>query len=198
MRAIATIDRQPGSDTVTIWLTKRTELLRADHTNAVAIDLGADVALEKVRSLTRGCAVLLTEGSNLEGLPIQGEPLTVADIDRLVAATEAHQQSILDAVSAYRRRTRSSSVKLPVFPPSPAAGDFPPSDDNPAQRALSAANYAARAWSGWLKADEERRRRSARPRTGETPWMMPAHLSDLEVTAIPAELANRFREQPLV
>ena len=114
VRGIATIDRQHGSDTVTIWLTKRTE--RYGRTTPMQLELTSldSLRLEKVRSLTRCCVVLVTEGSDLEGLPIQGEPLTVADIDGLVAATEAHQQSILEAVSAYRRRTRSANVKDPV------------------------------------------------------------------------------------
>lgn len=199
MRGIATIDRQQGSDTVMIWLTKPTEPLRADHTNAVGIDLASDPrGLEKVRSLTRCCVVLATEASDLECLPIQGEPLTVADIGALVAATEAHQHAIVEAVSAYKRRTRSANLKEPAFPKSPSAADLAQSDDSPARRTLSTANYAARAWSAWLKTDEERRRRTARPRTGETPWMMPDALSDPELAPIPPTLSARFHEQPLV
>lgn len=198
MHGIATIDRQPGSDSIVVWLTKRTEPLRADHTNAVSIDAASDSqAMEKVHSLTRCCAVLATEGSVLEGLPIEGEPLTVADIDALVAATEAHQRSILDAVGAYKRRTRSPSLKDPEFSKSPTAADFAPSDDSAAQRTLSTANYAARAWSAWLRTDEERRRRTTRPTTGETPWMMPEELNSSQVAPVPATLAARFYEQPL-
>lgn len=199
MQGIATIDRQPGSDTIVIWVTKRLEPLRADNTNAVAIDATSDPnAMDKVRSLTRCCAVLVTKGSVLEGLPLEGEPLTVADIDALVAETETHQQAILDAVSAYKRRTRAANLKDPTFPKSPAVADSTPSEDSPSQRALSTANYAGKAWSAWLKTDEERRRRTARPKTGEAPWMMPDELSSSEVALLPAKLVARFREQPLV
>jgi len=199
VQGIATIDRQPGSETIVVWVTKRLEPLRADNTNAVAIDAASDPkAMDKVHSLTRCCAVLVTEGSVLEGLPVEGEPLTVADIDALVAETEAHQQAILDAVSAYKRRTRSANLKDPTFPKSPAVADFTPSDDSPSQRALGTANYVGRAWSAWLKTDEERRRRTARPKTGETPWMMPDELNSPEVALLPAKLVARFREQPLV
>lgn len=196
MQGIATIDRQPDSDTIVIWLTKRTESLRADHTNAVTIDAASDPsAMEKVRSLTHGCAVLITEGSVLDGLPVEGELLTVADIEALVAATAAHQRLILEAVRAHKRRARSATLKDPIFPVLPTATDFHTSDGNPSQRTLATANYAAKAWSAWLRTDEERRRRTARPTSGETPWMMPDELNSPEIAPIPETLATRFREQ---
>lgn len=154
--------------------------------------------MDKVYRLTRCCVVLVTAGSVLDGLPVKGESLTITDIDALVAATEAHQESILDAVSAYKRRTRSSSLKNPSFPKSPTASDFDLVNNNPIQRALSTANYARRAWTVWLQSDEERRSRTIRPRTGETPWMMPEDLSSPGIASVPATLAPRFHEQSLV
>lgn len=197
MQGIATIDRQQGSETVVVWVTKRTEPLRADHTNAVTIDMAADPdAIDKVRSLTYGCTVLLTEGSGIGGLPINGEPLTVADIDALVVATEQHQQAVLDAVHAYKKRTRSTGLKDPTFPVPPKAADFTFSDGSANQRTLSTANYAATAWTAWLRTEEERRRRTARPRSGETPWIMPEGLGSPEITVMPESLTARFHEQP--
>jgi hypothetical protein len=199
VQGIATIDHRPGSDIVVVWLTKRTEQLRADHTNAVSVDLASDPdAIEKLRSLTRSCTVLITDGSAIDGLPIDGEPLTTSDIDALVAATKAHQASILEAVKSFKRQTRSSSLKDPAFPPNPEATDFRTDDDRPSQRALSTANYAARAWTAWLQTEEERRRRTARPRTGETPWMMPDGLDSPDVSPLPAALSSRFNTQPAV
>lgn len=88
MRGIATIDRQPGSDEIAVWVTSRTEL-QAGHSNAVVINTASDPqAMEKVRSLTRCSAVLLTEGSTAEGLPLDGEPLTSAELQTLLIEIE--------------------------------------------------------------------------------------------------------------
>lgn len=192
MDGIATIDRQGVSDTVVVWLTKLIEPLRADHTNAVSIDFTSDEkASEKVHSLTRGCAVLATPGSDLDGLPLD----TSEDIEALVAATKEHQAAILDAIGAYKKRTRSMNLKEPEFPKTPVAQDFTAIDDSPSQRTLSLANFAARAWTVWLKTDEERRRRTVHPSTGKSPWVMPEGLDSLRVEVLPNVLADRVHVQ---
>jgi hypothetical protein len=173
--------------------------VEVSHTNAVVLNAANDPgALEKVRSLTRCCAVLLTDGSVPDGLPVEGEPLTSADIDAMVAATEEHQQAILEAVADYKRRTRSKTLIGPTFPTSPQASDFQPAQDTASQRAFMTANYLGKVWSRWLVTDEERRRRTARPKTGETPWIMPEGLNDPEVAVFPAAFAARVHEQPVV
>lgn len=198
MRGIATIDRQPGSETIAIWVTNR-EALVAKHTNAVVVDLAADSeAMEKVRSLTRCSVILVTDGTVLDGLPVEGKPLTTADIHALVGATEAHQETILGAVADYKRRTRSSTLKDPAYPTRAESEDFVPTEDTPSARAFATANYVGRAWSAWLQTDDERRRRTARPKTGESPWIMPADLNDAEVAVFPPSFAARLREQALV
>lgn len=198
MQGIATIDRQAGSHTIAVWVTKRTEPLRADNTNAVVIDAASDPhAMAKVHSLTRGRAILVTDGSVVDDLPIDGKPATMADIDDLVIATQSHRQAIVDAVRAYKKRTRSASVKEPTFSVIPTPADFAPADDTATQRALNAANFAGRVWTAWLRTDEERRRRTVRPKTGESPWMMPEALNSQEIAPIPDALVDRFREQPL-
>ena len=94
MRGIATIDRQPGSDSIAVWVTQRSAV-EVFNTNACEIDAAKDPsAAEKVRSLTRCCAVLLTDGSVIDGLPVEGGPLTTADIDNL-AAYYASQPAVL-------------------------------------------------------------------------------------------------------
>ncbi|WP_250286043.1 hypothetical protein [Frankia sp. CiP1_Cm_nod2] len=199
MREIATIDRQPGSGTIAVWITRRTESLQARHVNAAAIDEAGDpLALEKVRLLTRCCVILVTEGSLLDGLPIEGEPLTVAALETLVAETEGHQQRILAALDAYKQHTRSKTLVSPAFPTSPKVDGFPPVEDTPSKRALATANFAACVWTTWLETDEERRRRTVRPKTGQSPWIMPEELNSQTVPDFPPVFAGRLHEQPLV
>jgi hypothetical protein len=199
VRGIATIDRQPGSDIIAVWLTSAVEPFRAGHVNAVLINAASDPeAIKKVRSLTRCCGVLVTDGSSIDALPLVGEPLTIGDIEDLVTETESHQEATLAAIAEYKRRTRSASLKDPVFPVSPKAADHTPLDDVPSQRALAAADFLAKAWSVWLRTDDERRRRTARPKTGETPWIMPAELNSPDVAELPAAFAAKINEQALV
>jgi hypothetical protein len=199
MMGIATVDRIMGEAFVAIWLTNRSAALEATHGNAVVIDLVNDPdAIEKVRSLTRLYAVLVTNGTDTDGLPIEGQPLTVSDIDAWVAETEAHQQAIEAAVDDYKRRTRQKGLVPPTFPVSPSWADFTPSENTPGKRALATANYVARVWTNWLKTDEERRRRTVQPKTGKTPWIMPEELNQAEVAEFPSAFAARVQSQPLV
>ena len=86
----------------------------------------------------------------------------------------------------------------PVFPTSPTPDDFRPEADTPSARALATANFLSRAWTRWLQTDEERRRRTAHPRTGETPWIMPEAMNTPALEPFPAEFAGRLHEQALV
>lgn len=199
MRGIATIDRQPDSDRIAVWVTSRTEPAKAGHVNAVVIDMAGDPeALGKVRSLTRCCVVLVTDGTDVQGLPIEGEPLTVRDVEELVAETERTQAAVIDAIGDYKRRTRSKNLVEPVFPVSPAPSDFRPDEDAAPARAFATANYVSRAWTLWLRTDEERRRRTTHPRTGETPWIMPDSMNTPSLEPFPGEFASRLHEQALV
>src|SRR5262245_48649589 len=196
---IATIDRQPYSCTIAVWLTTRSMPLEARHTNAVVIDLVNDpLATKKVRSLTRCYVVLATEGSSLDGMPIDGKPMTVADMAGLLAEAEAQQVRILAAVDEFKQGTRSRNLVEPTFPVSPNVEDFVPAEDTASSRALATANYLRRVWTVWLKTDEQRRRRTVQPKTGKTPWIMPAALNGSIVPDFPAEFARRLRVQPLV
>ncbi|HWJ68023.1 MAG TPA: hypothetical protein VNT31_15220 [Nocardioides sp.] len=198
MRGIATIDRQPGSDTIAVWVTNRTGS-EVTNTNAVVIDVPEDPrAMDKVRSLTRCCVVLATEGSDLDGLPIEGEPLTMADVTLLADATTERQQAILDAIAAFKKRGGSKAHREPIFVSAPDRAAFTPREDTPSQRAFTTANYFGKVWRAWLTTDEERRRRTARPRTGETPWIMPDDLNQPELVEFPDDFATRAHEQALV
>ncbi|MDP3970024.1 MAG: hypothetical protein Q8Q02_17300 [Nocardioides sp.] len=199
MRGIVTIDRQPDSDQIAVWVTSRADPSKTTHVNAVVIDAADDPdAVRKVRSLTRASVVLVTDGTDLPDLPIEGDPLTVADIEDLVAETDRTQAAILDAIADYKRRTRSKNLVEPVFPMPPTPADFRPEANTPPARALATANYAGRAWTRWLQTDEERRRRTTHPRTGETPWMMPDAMNSPALEPFPAEFAGRLHEQALV
>ncbi|RBY97548.1 hypothetical protein DQ237_00945 [Blastococcus sp. TF02-8] len=198
MRGIATIDRQPDTDAIAVWITNRLAT-EVSNTNAVVIDAANDPdAMDKVRSLTHSCVVLVTDGSVLDGLPVKGEPLTRADIELLVASTHEHQQAILDAIAAFKRRGGSKAHKEPTFPVAPDPADFVPAEDTPSQRALTTANHFGHAWRMWLRTDEERRRRTARPGTGQTPWIMPTDLNAPELAEFPEAFAARVHEQALV
>jgi len=192
------VDRQPDSDSVAVWITSRISLLEAGNTNAVVVDLTNDSdAMDKLRNLVHNCAVVLTDGSVLDGLPVRAEPLTVGDIASLVTETESRQRQILAAIDDYKNRTKSRSIVSPAFPASPASSDFTPAEDTPAQRALAAANYLVRAWGLWLRTDEERRRRTVQPTTGTSPWIMPEDLGHTTVADFPAEFASRLHREPV-
>ena len=77
MRGIAIIDCQPAGQNIAVWCTSRSPRLAtlAVNVNAHSIEVGAGDAKEIVRSLTRCRAVLATDGSDLERLPIDGKPL---------------------------------------------------------------------------------------------------------------------------
>jgi hypothetical protein len=198
MRGIAVIDSQAGAAQIAVWITSRREA-QARSTNAVVIDAEGDPeAAEKIRSLTRCCAVLVTDGTTLDGLPIEGEPLSVADVAALLDEVEAHQTRILEAITNYKRRTRSRALIEPTFPARPASEDFTTSEDSASQRAFTTAKLVGRAWGAWLKTDEERRRRTQQPRTGKTPWIMPEEMNSRTAPDFPELFAARLREQPLV
>lgn len=198
MRGVATIDRQPNGDTIVVWVTSR-EGLNATHTNAVEVAVAdADDALDAVISLTRCCAVLVTDGSTLDGLPIEGTPLRRADLDGLLEEVAEEQGAIVAAVRDHQRRTRSKSLVVPQFPRAPSAEDFAPEEDTPSARAFALANFAQRAWTSWLRTDEERRRRTVQPKTGLTPWVMPEAMNAPNVPDFPSKFAESVHEQPLV
>lgn len=195
MRAIATIDRQPANDEIVVWVTSRVEGLRALNTNAVRSDAAEDLlAMDKVRWLTQDCVVLLTEGSTLDGLPVEGLCLTLDDVEGLVSETEVRQRAIVSSVRDYKRRTNSGSLKEPTFTASPHASDFPPPDTTAVQRTLAAANFVSRAWTVWLETEEERRRRTVSPRTGVSPWMMPDELNSPHIAPLPPLLSARLQQ----
>ncbi|HET7386191.1 MAG TPA: hypothetical protein VFJ19_05940 [Nocardioidaceae bacterium] len=194
------IDRQSNADQIAVWVTNRDgDGTQVTNTNAVVIDANADPnAVEKVRSLTRCCVVMATDGTTLDGLPIEGKPLAVADVAALLEEVEAHQTRILDAITDYKGRTRSKALTDPTFPPLPVREHFTPKEDTASQRAFTTANFIGRAWRAWLCADEERRRRTVQPKTGKTPWIMPEDMNAATVPDFPEDFAGRLHEQPLV
>ncbi|MGE5295432.1 MAG: hypothetical protein ACM3VT_11445 [Solirubrobacterales bacterium] len=198
MRGIATIDRQPGCQQIAVWITSRTGNY-ASHGNAVVIDSLSDSdAVQTVRSLTRHAIVHATDGSVIDGLPLEGVPLRKADFADLVTETEEVQAAILAAIAAYKTRTRAGAVVSPTFPTSPIPDDFQPEVDEASRRAFAAANYACSAWRVWLATDDERRKRTVQPRTGSSPWMMPIEMNSQTAPDFPPKFSDRLRVQALV
>lgn len=199
MLGFTTIDSQPGRSQIAVWRTSRIQELQVGHVNAVVIDVEADPDVEKkVHSLTRESAVLLTDGSTISGLPIAGTPATTADLGDLLAEIAERQAAIVEAVAAYKRKSRSKTLIDPEFPDPPIAAHFEASDDTSPARALAQANFARAVWMSWLKTDDERRRRTVQPRTEITPWIMPEELNAPNVPDLPARFAARIQLQPAV
>lgn len=147
MRGVAVVDHQPNAGQVAVWITAR-DGDQATNVNAVVIDVNSDPeAMTKVLSLVHRCVVLGTEGTTLDGLPIEGDALGVADVSALLDEVEAQQSRILDAIADHKQRTRSRSLVEPTFPARPAVDDFVPAEDTASQRALATANYFGRSWS---------------------------------------------------
>jgi hypothetical protein len=202
MLGFAVIDNQPGDDDVAVWVVGQVGPQQAGNVNAVTIDRHGDPdAAEKIRSLTRNHAVVLTAGSTPESLPVDGEALTVDDLEDLVRETEALQGRIAESVRTYARKARSKTIAPPDFEPSPKRADFAPTADTAdtaTQRAFQTANFLNRAWTAWLRTDEQRRRRTVRPKTNETPWMMPEDLGSTAQASLPPAFAARVTLQPQV
>ena len=198
MRGIATIDWQPDADAAAVWVTSRTGL-NVGHHNAVTVDFAADSDAErKVHQLTRSSWVLLTDGSVLPEDFIVGDALRVADLHDWIGETLALQEAVRQAIAAYKKRTRSASMTDPVFVAPPEADVFITDNDSPKGRTFGTANFLQRVWSQWLRTDEERRRRTVQPRTGASPWVMPAELNADTVADFPSRLADRVVVQPVV
>lgn len=205
MRSIATIDRPEGEDRIAVWITSRRGERTVAHGNAIVVDLAQDPhAAEQVHAITRQCALLLTDGTDLERVPLAGTALDLAALDDLVAETLAHQARILDAIDQYAVRPDPLTGKAPrtprpilrpALPDAPHRAAFQPFADTPAQRALAVANYLARVWTMWLATDEARRSRCTGPQ-GESPWMMPDELSSPVIATFPPRFAARLDVQP--
>lgn len=199
MRGIAVVDRHPDSDEIAVWITSRGFGTEVSNVNAVVIDTATDPeATEKVRSLTRRYVVLATNGTTLEGLPIEGTPIREADLGLLLKEIADQQQRIVDAVQAYKARTRSKALTEPTFRTFPNFEDMAPDEDTAPRRAFLVANYVGRVWASWLETDDERRRRTVQPKTNASPWIMPEDMNDPTTPDFPPSFASRLHEQPPV
>lgn len=192
MLGFAVIDAPEGSGEIAIWLTTRTTSSMADHTNAVVLPRNGDRTHDVYTAMTADRIVLLTPGTELDCDPA---PMTFDSLDRFADATQRLYDDVVAAITAYGKRTRSPNL---VTPPRPEPRTYiePPEDIAPA-RALATANYLSRLWRDWLQIEEERRRRTVTPRTGETPWMMPPELNSPAVAEIPSAVSERFAPVPL-
>lgn len=194
MLGFAIVDRQPTADATAVWLTSRIEGAHVNHTNAVVISLDDERHDAKVRALTADRAVVLTDGTTppLEFLHALG----IDAFDGLIEATLAHQRRIAEAVAA--ARTPKRKLIDPDFPRA-MPGLTVDERDEPAYRALSAANYIARVWEVWLATDEQRALRSVPTKTkkGELPPIMPEELCHPTITELPPEFTDLAKPEPV-
>ncbi|GAA5042043.1 hypothetical protein [Nocardia callitridis] len=191
MLGFAIVDRQPTADATALWLTSRTDTTFVRNTNAVVISHNDPDYEQRVRSLTTDHCVVLTNGTEP---PLRFAHAVQADVfDELIELTATHQKRISQAVEDYSHRKRAKLVS-PVFRPVPELAA--PECDEPRFRALSLANYIGEVWAAWLFTDEQRRRRTVTPKTGESPWIMPEELNDPAVATFPTEFVDRVRPEP--
>jgi hypothetical protein len=224
MRGFVTIDRQPASGIVAMWVTARVGSGRIDQSwaddedggqrstdtrpmnvNAVVVDTNLDPsAIDKVRSLTRAAVVVATAGSVLDGLPVDGDPIHPAEFEALLDETEAQQRRILEALDVYAinispktgKVLKPRSIVRPDWLPRPSLEQFKPHEDSAPARALATANFVCAAWRYWLASDDERRAR-ALP-SGRTPPRMPPDLRSPVVPDFPPTFASALRTQDAV
>jgi hypothetical protein len=195
MLGFAIVDRQPEADLTAVWLTCRLEGSRVNHTNAVVIAHDDDKHDVKVWNLTADRAVVLTDGTKP---PIKFKhPLAIDALTGLIDETFVLQQRIIEAVADYAKRTKNKNLVAPVFPRTRAELK-PDGRDEPAYRALSAANYVRDAWAAWLATEEQRVRRTTNSRTGEPPGIMPEEMGSTVLADFPPEFGQIVLPEPLI
>ncbi|MCU1648299.1 MAG: hypothetical protein JWN03_8574 [Nocardia sp.] len=192
MLGFAIVDRQPTAGATAVWVTSRIGSTRVNNTNAVVIAHDDPEYDMKVRALTAGRSVVLTTGTVSPVGFVHAVHLDT--FDDLIRQTATHQDRICEAISDYNSRNHKDLV-IPRFPPTPVLA--PPNEDEPQYRALAVADYAGEVWAAWLFTDEQRHRRTMAPKTGESPWIMPAELNSQTIAILPDEFADRVQPEPL-
>lgn len=190
MRGFAVVDLQPEDAQIAVWIVSKSPPAAAGNSNAVVLGRDDPALQAAVRSLTRLHAVVITEGSIVDGLPVDGDHLTVNDVQDLLYETRYVREQAL-GVARYLRR------KPPAFVPLPNPDFFRVSEDTPAQRALQAANFLGRAWSAWLDTDQHRRRYCANARVAGAGVLSP-DLDAPEPMLFPPGFQRRVIAQALV
>ncbi|MGW5454756.1 hypothetical protein [Nocardia sp. NPDC003979] len=186
----AVVDRHPPYEFTAIWLTDRTTDDFVRNTNAVVIPHDDPDHDKKVRSLTWGRAVVLTEGTDPP--LVFSHALRIEAFDDLIRQTADQQERICAAITDYSRRKRTKLV-VPSFLPVPEIGT--PERDEPQCRALWVADYIGAVWSAWLFTEEQRVRRTTSPKSRETPWIMPADLNSPTIADFPVDFAERVKPE---
>ena len=193
MLGFAIVDRQPKAGATAVWLTGR-EGSRVGHTNAVVIAHDDERYDYKVWALTADRAVVLTDGT--EPPKTFEHALDIAAFDGFIDETAARQELIVEIVTEYAKRTKNSNLVIPEF--GSARPTLKTDDrDEPQYRALAVANYIAAVWSAWLDTDEQRARRTAHPRTGKSPWIMPEPLGSPELVEFAPEFGKLVQPEAL-
>lgn len=172
MLGFATVDNGGSTGVTVVWLTSRVQPNRAEHTNAVTLYAADEDCENKFQALVADRLLVLTQGSIApEWLP---SAKTVEAIDGWVEYTAARQDQICAAIAM-----RSTNLVQPTFPTRPSMDDINISVElaDQVKRTLITATYVARTWTAWLETEQQRLKRTVDPKTGATPWIMPANLS---------------------
>lgn len=195
MLGFATVDSRPGAGTTVVWLTSLVSDRGADHTNAVDVADSDPDRLMKLDSLISNSVVLMTKGS--EPPDIVAYSISLESIEGLLSETERQQQRISEAIMAHGRKTHNKNLVQPSYPKAPVPNEFELDAEDPICRTLGTANYLKSVWNSWIATEHQRVRRSTSPRTGETPWMMPADMSSTTIDELPVSLDGTLRPQPV-
>lgn len=156
MLGFAVVDWQEESGSAAVWLVSPTQGKGAGNTNAVVLDMrDEDEPMRRLRNLTGDRVVVLTDGSQAPGL------------DRPITTGRDLVQRLSAEVRSDRPLAWFTSRRL-----TPPTGELtPPSEQSPAPRALALANDLVKAWSCWLRIEEENVRRTVPGPAGPAPDM---------------------------
>ncbi|AHH17035.1 hypothetical protein NONO_c22370 [Nocardia nova SH22a] len=191
MLGFAIVDRHPAADATAVWLSSRVDTVIVRNTNAVVISHDDPEHDSKVRWLVADRSVVLTDDTVPR--PEFAHSVRSGAFDQFVELIAAQQERICAAIESYSRSKRSALV-VPIFQPVPE--QIPAQRDEPRFRALALADYVGNVWTAWLFTEDQRRRRTVNPKTGETPWIMPEELDDPDIAILPAEFADRVPPEP--
>jgi hypothetical protein len=171
------------SSKLAVWCLAMTGPSSVEAVNAVVLDADECARVEGI--LHRQVVVGRVEDMP-EGLPARSVRSVDDVVEALRAATDELRQEIVAAIASHDKRNRTRLVRPDWVCRQPGELGALPTDL--ARRTLAQANLVKARWQEWLDAEKQRLRRSRSPRTGESPYIMPAELSMLNARPLPPSL----------
>lgn len=182
LRGIAVVHQE--DDSVAIWCLGMNGPSSVDAVNAVVVPVEDIPRIEA--ALHRQMVIAVDPEDLPDGLSGDRPRLVQDVIDVLDSATGDLQRDILDAIAAHEKAKRTTLVRPEWVRRQPTETVALAMDS--AHPTLAHANLVKARWQEWLDTEKQRVRRSRSPRTGETPYIMPAELSMPAVRPLPAAL----------